>query len=277
MPTFRTDQVLWYNNGVWGQLGYAVPNYGNDPTTVNFGIAYLVGVIGRNLAAIMHHPDVDSRTPPTINTLARLHKLITRARTIMAGRDLTPGEFEMEAIHATPAQQDFLIYPVPYFKVRNGWLKEYAGLVLCAISEACQHGENRKPYEFTTAFSGVVGQYLARVYRLMATELFGVAVEEAKKPDFTLTDAILASYDPGKWFTQTELIDTVAPLNLIPTEDDKRILTDGIPASLLVNLQTYPTGGSPDPDGTAAAGIDAATGTTVAAVSTPSFRPAPTV
>lgn len=264
MPQFSTDQILWYNVGVWGQLGYGVPNFGNDPATLNAGIHYLTSVIGRNLSAVMHHADADLRVPPSINTLTRLHKLITRARTILASRDVGPADIRMEAQHSSPAQQDFLIYPVPYFMVRNPWLKEYCGLVLNALSEAFQHTENRLPFEISTAFSGLVGQYLQRVYRLMATELFGVTTIDATKPDFTLKDTDLAGYDPAKYFTSTELIDTVSPLQLVPTEDDIRILTDGIPASLLVGVQKYPSGGSPAAEGQMATGATISNPSTVA-------------
>jgi hypothetical protein len=241
---FRTDQVLWYNNGEWGRLGYAVPNVGDDPVTVNQGCRYLVEVMGRNLSAVMHSPDADMRRPPTINTLIRVHKLITRARTILAGRAVPSSTPQMEAIHATPAPQDPLIFPVPYFNVRNPWMKEYCGLTLAALGEAAQHTDNRQSYDFSLEFSGVVGQYLHRVYRLMATELFGVKNEEAAKPDFTLSEAVFATYNPSQWFTSTELIDTVPVLTDIPTEDDVRVLTDGIPATLLVNVQKWPSGGT---------------------------------
>lgn len=242
MPTFKTDQALWYNVGIWGELGYAVPNFGDDPTTLNDGIHYLTSVVGRNLSAVMHHPDCDLRTPPSINTLTRLHKLILRARQILSGRDVAPGEPDMESVHTSPASMVHLIYPVPYFKVRNHHLKQYCGLMLNALAEMMQHTENRKPYEISTRFSGMVGQYFHRVYRLMATELFGIDPEKAKALDFTLTDADLKGYDPGKWFTSTEMIDAVAPLFQVPTEDDLIVLTDGIPATQLVGLSAYPSG-----------------------------------
>jgi hypothetical protein len=282
---FRTDQALWYNNGVWGELGFAVPNFGDDQSTLNTSIHYLVDVMGRNLQAVMMHPDADQRTPPSINTLTRVHKLITRARSILAGRAVAPATPDMEAIHASPAETEFIIYPVPYFKVRNTWMKEWAGLILNAISEATQHTENRKAYEISTTFSGLIGQYLHRVYKLMSTELFGVAAADAAKLDFTLTDQQLTSYDPSKFFTSTELIDVVPPVALVPTEDDLRVLTNGIPASKLVNLQkyssgvTFPTGtgtASGASTSTGAGGNETATasaGTTAA--STTSFAPAP--
>jgi hypothetical protein len=225
---FGTDEVLWYRVGAWGDLGYAVPNFGQNPMTLNSAIAQLVQVTGRNLSAVMHADDADLRTPPSINTLLKVHKLVNRARTILAGRAVPANKPRFEAQHVTPAPLAFLIYPVPYFKVRNSWLKEWCGYVLQAISEMCQHTENRLEYEFSTAFAGTVGQYLQRVLVLMATELFGVARAEAEKPDFALSDAQLAGYDPTKFFTATELIDTAPRFSQIPTEDDLTVLTDGI-------------------------------------------------
>jgi hypothetical protein len=242
MATFRTDEILWYNVGVWGQLGYACPNFGENPSTVNNSIAYLVQVIGRNLSAVMHHGDVDSRTPPTINTLMRVHKLVTRARSILAGRAVPANKPRFEPVHATPAPEVFLVFPVPYFKARNVWLKEWCALTLNAIGEACQHTDNRVEFEISLEFAGLVGQYLQRVYVRMATELFQVALADAEKPDFALTDAHFQGYNPAKFFTSTELIDTVPPLDLIPTEDDLAVLTDGIPANMLTGLSNYPRG-----------------------------------
>jgi hypothetical protein len=268
MPSFKSDQALWYNMGVWGELGYACPNFGDDPATFNHTIHYLTSVIGRNLSAVMHHADADLRTPPSINTLTRLHKLITRARQILQGRGTPPGTPDLEALHSSPASQVFLIFPVPFFKVRNPFLKEYCGLVLNALSEAFQHTENRKPYEISTAFAGLVGQYLHRVYRLMATELFSIPLAEAARLDFALTAENLAGYDPTRFFTSTELIDTVPSLDLVPTEDDLRVLTDGIPATQLVGLARYPSGSPP-------AGVASAVSPDAVAAPTPAFIPPP--
>lgn len=266
---FGTDQILWYNNGVFGTLGYAAPNYGNDPTTINSSVAYLVDAMGRNLFGIMHHPDAALRVPPSLNTLTRVHKLCIRARSILAGRDVASGTLNMEPMHATPAPEDFIIYPTPYFRVRNRWMKEYAGLIMLAMTEAMQHTENRKPLEFSQQFSGLVGQYVQRVYRLMNIELLGIPEADAAKPDFTLSDAQLAAYAPEKWFTSTEMVDTVSPLTDIPTEDDLDVLGQGIPASQVVGLARWPSGGAPLAGGS---GSTAAGGTVGGGAS---FAPAP--
>ena len=267
---FTTDQILWYNNGAWGELGYAAPNFGNNPTTLNHTIASVTANMGRNLAAVMRHADADLRTPPSINTIRRVHQLCNRIRQILAGRAVAPGETRFEATHVTPAPQDFLIFPVPYFKVRNSWMKEWCALALNAISEAVQHKDNRISYEITEDFSGRIGQYIHRIYKLLATELFNVPAEQTKELTFVLTDEQLKGYNPSAFFTGTELIDTVRPSETIPTEDDLVTLTDGIPASSIAGfLQRWPAGaGTSSP--TAGEGQPTTTGTTVS-----SFTPPP--
>lgn len=244
---FRNDEPLWYNVGVWGQLGYAVPNFADRPTTLNNNIASIVDMTGRNLAAIMMHEDAWLRTPPSINTLTRIHKLVVRARALVSARAVPPGKANMEAVHTTPSAEDFLIFPVPFFRVRNRWMKEWCGLILACLSECVQHTENFKAYEISTAFGGLYGQYIDRVYRMMCTEMFGITatVYDAAAGGFALTDVQLAAYNPYAWFTSTELIDVVAPDFPMPTEQDYELLGNGIPASKLAGLARYPSGTSP--------------------------------
>lgn len=255
---FSNDAFLWYGVGDWANLGLAVPNFGNDRTTQNSTILQLTQLVGRNLQAVMFHADSRLRTPPSINTLTRVHKLCTRVRSILAGRQVPSGTLNMEPAHANPAAEEFLVFPTPYFKVRNSWLKEYAGLTLTALTEAFQHQENARPIEISTAFAGQVGQYFQRIYRLMAVELFRIPSVEAEKPDFTITDEQLRAYDPTKWFTQTELIDTVPREGEVPTEDDLEPLTNGIPVSQLPILGRWPSGpisgATPAVSGTTATG-----------------------
>lgn len=242
MP-FGSDAFLWYNVGDFGQLGLAVPNFGNDTKSQNSTIRGLTDVIGRNLQAIMFHADARLRTPPSINTLRRVHALCTRCRSILASRAVPANQLNMEPAHALPAAEEFLVFPAPYFKVRNSWLKEYCGLVLLALTEAFQHQENGRPIEISVAFSGLVGQYIQRVYQMMAVELFRVPLAEAQALNFTLSAEQLAAYNPSAWFTQTELIDTVAQDVWVPTEDDLEILTNGIPISQLPAMSRWPSGG----------------------------------
>ena len=58
---FKGSPVLFYDVGVWGKLGFGVPNWGKRMTSANMVILELVEVLGRNLQAMMLHPDALSR------------------------------------------------------------------------------------------------------------------------------------------------------------------------------------------------------------------------
>src|SRR3989304_671150 len=229
MPLTNTDAILWSNVGVSGEAGYAVPNWSKRRRSPTPQILDWTDLVGRNLFHIMHHEDADLRIPPSINTLKRMHKLYLRAANILAGRAVPPGENNMEIQHARPAGEVFRVYPVPYFKVRNPFMRRWAALVLVSLAEAMQHTENRKEMEISTAFAGQVGQYIRRLYENMAIELFGKTREEAQTEGFVLTDADFSAYNPGVFFTQTEMVDTVPRLDRVFTEDRLELLAEGIP------------------------------------------------
>lgn len=242
MPLTNTDAVLWYRVGVFGEAGYAVPNWSNDVGSLNPQILDWVDLVGRNLFHLMHHEDVDLRIPPSINTCKRVHKLYLRAANILAGRAVSPGEDNMEALHSRPAGEVFRVYPVPYFKVRNPFMRRWSGMVLVSLAEAMQHTENRKEMEISTAFAGQVGQYLRRAYVNMAIELFGKSRQEAMSDGFLLSDTDLAAYDPSKFFTSTEMVDTVPRLDRVFTEDRLELLAEGIPVTELpADIGPWPT------------------------------------
>jgi hypothetical protein len=262
---FITDEVLWYNVGLWGTLGYAVPNFAQQSASRNSTILQLVQIVGRNLFAIMHMPDAQLRVPPSINVLTAMNALIKRARQILSSRALTPGQPRMVSVHGAPNPRDFTLYPVPYFLVPNAYMSEWCGLILSAIGEACQATENAIPYEISNVFAGQFGQYFQRIYIRLAVELFGVDPVKASDPAFDLTP-MLSSYNPNAWFTSTEMIDTVPPLNQVPPGNDPRlqVLARGIAASQLLGLSSWP-GGVQNPQasgtvqGTAAAPAPVAT------------------
>lgn len=236
-----TDAILWYNVGIFGEIGYGIPNPSNDIGTLNPNIADFTNNIGRNLFAMMHREDVDMSTPPTIDTLLIIHQLVKRARQILAARTLDYNEAALDVQHITPAGDIFKVYPIPYFKVRNPWMKRWATYVLYALGEMFQHTQNRRTMEVYTDFGATVGKYLTRVYSEMATEMFGKTKEEVSVPGFLLTEEDFNSYDPYQFFTPIEMIDTVPSMDNVFTEDRKRVLSSGIPLTELPKLEPYPT------------------------------------
>lgn len=236
----NNDAVLWYNVGRFGEYGYAVPNFSDDYGTLNHNIAEFVDLVGQQLFAIMHVPDGALRRPPTINTLRKIHKMYLRASQLLAGRAVPANELDFEPQHTMPGGAIFKVYPVPYFRMRNPYLKSWGGYILMCLAEAMQHTENAKPVEISTDFAGDVGQYIRRVYQLMSAEMFGKSRDEVRDPAFLLSDEDLNSYDPSRFFTRTEMVDTVAPFNRRFTEDRLDVLREGIPVTELPKLTPWP-------------------------------------
>lgn len=273
-PQFRNDAILWYCTPTWESLGLAVPNFGDDSQTLNENIADLVHSMGRNLQAVMCSTDAMLRTPPSPNTLIKIHKLIVRARDLMSSRSVGEADVQTEAEHVNPAPVAFRVFPTPFFQLRNSWMKMYCQYALWAISEAMQHTENRKAFVITERFSGSVGKFLRMIYTRMSVELLRVPKAEAEAPDFTLTDAHFAAYKPSEWFTSTEMIDTVPSLKF-PTEDDLFPLTEGVPVTELPTLKRYPgSANNPTDVGTDAAKETSGSGGQTATGSSSSFFPA---
>lgn len=235
-----TDAILWYNVGIYGELGYGIPNPSNDIGSLNPNILEFTDIVGRNLFAIMHHEDIDMTVPPSVDTLYSIHQLVKRARQIIAARVLDYSDPALQVHHVTPAGEVFKVYPVPYFKVRNPWLKKWAGLTMYMLAEMFQHTQNRRTMEIYTDFGAMMGKYLTRIYHQMAAEMFGKTQADLT-PDFILTEEDFNSYNPSAFFTPTEMIDTVPSLDNVFTEDRKRKLASGLPLTELPKLEPYPT------------------------------------
>jgi hypothetical protein len=248
-----TDSFLWYNVKGWDEYGLAVPNWSDDTQSKNETIRNIVESVGRNLQSMMFREDSMLRTPPSVNVIIDIHKLCTRARSILSSRAVPPGVEQDEPKHTRPAPQDFLVFPTPYFKVRNSWMRQYCGLALTALTEAIQHTENFKNTEITTAFADDVGKWIHRIYSMMSIELLRVPVpandplnqdpSNPKNSKFTLTEEMIRGYNPASWFSSTEMIDTVPPFSSRPTEDTLEVLTNGLAISQLPRLAVYPSGG----------------------------------
>jgi len=233
MPITNTDAILWYNVEEFGKCGYAVPNWSDDIGTLNPTIAELVRLVGQNVFNIMHHEDADLTVPPSVNTLKRVHKLYLRVASILAGRSIPPGQNNMETEHVRPAGEVFILYPCPFFNVRNRYMYQWAMWAMMMQSEMMQHTENRKEIEISTTFAGDVGQYPRRIYTNMAIELFQKPKDVAEAPGFALTDDDFNAYNPAAFFTSVEMTDTVPRLDRVFTEDRLAILRQGIPVTQL--------------------------------------------
>lgn len=222
-PTFDTDEILFYDNGVWGRAGYACPNPSGKTWTNNSVIYGMVDVVGRNLFELTHREDCKFYGAPHFQFWYDLHQLIITARKRLNDRTRMPNDpsgFTPE--HVNPAPRVYLVYPVPFFgeRIRQPDIREYTQIALMMLSEMMQHSDNDKVTYVTPQFTGQIGKYLQDILALFATKYFGKTREEAYKADFRLADEDFRAYDPSKVMTSVEMTEERPPLQWWPTEND---------------------------------------------------------
>lgn len=239
--SFGTDRVMLYNVQPWSDLGFGSPNFGENVGTVNNAVARLVDEVGKTQLFIMMGTDAMRWKAPSRNTIERLAKLLMRVQTILSGRARKNSDLLLEAGHATPDQNIFMIHPCPYFPsevLRNPWLKEYNNLVMIALANMMQHSDNNLPLNVTEAFAKDVWQWFREIKILLGTELLLLPRSEVEKDEFVFTDAHFSAYDSSKVIINMEAADTPSNIFGLYTEDDLRPLLVGIPANQIAPLLT---------------------------------------
>lgn len=254
MPTlFGSDRVLMYDVYPWNQLGFGVPNFGDNIGTKSQPIWGLVDEVGQVQLFIMSHIDAQRKQPPSRNTVERIGKVINRVNTILAGRAKDTNEVRLEEGHATAAPEIWNIHPCPFFDgpiVRNRWLKEYNRLTMIALTNAMQHSDNNLALTVTSAFARQVWPYFREIKILMGSELLLIPKVDLIKDEFLFTTAHYDAYKPENVVVNIEALDSPGQIFSALTEDDLRPLLDGIPANLIApNLKQYPIGPLPDSSG----------------------------
>lgn len=267
-PQFDTDEILWFDNGKWGEAGYALPNPSGKTWTNNSVIYGLVNLVGRNIFELAHRHDAKFYRAPHKQFWFDLHQLIITARKRLADRMRAPNDSNgLDTIHATPAPQVFIAFPVPFFgeRIRQPDIREYIQLALLMLSEMMQHSDNEHSTYVTDSFAGVHGKYLQEILALFATKYFGKTRAEAYAPDFALTDADFIAYDPSKVMTSVEMTEERPPLQWWPTENDLSQIR-GIPINeALLLAKRWPVGDWRDSaDGNVFPGDSGTSGGTVA-------------
>ncbi len=222
-PTFDTDEILWYDNGKWGQAGYACPNPSGKGWTNNSVIFQFVQTVGRNIFELAHRADAQFYRPPYKQFWYDLHQIIVTGRKRLNDNTRMPNDSNgLVPQHVNPNPAVFLAYPVPYFgeRVRQLDIRTYIGLSLMMLGEAMQHSDNDLMAYITPSFAGEVGKYLQEILAQFSMKYFGKDRATAYAPDFKLTDDDFKNYDPSAVLTSVEMTEERPPVQWWPTEND---------------------------------------------------------
>lgn len=239
--SIRTDSILHFHEGVFGEEGYAVPNHGKRPGTLNSRIFKLTVLLGQNLFAMLHRRDVDLRVPPRVNFLMDMHDLYVRMQQLLEAYTIPHNQSQMEPVHVSPAGHIWKVWPVPFYNVRNDMIRDWAAMIMYGISELFQHSENATEMDFGPRLRSVIDPYLKRVYQEMAIQCFGKTQQQVLADGFFLTQADFDGYNPDIFFTGTERVDTVPNLGRVMTEDMLSPLREGLLVTALpTDLRPFP-------------------------------------
>lgn len=235
------DSILYYNVGEWGPWGLAVPNWANKVATNNLVIKEFVETFGQALTAMMFRDEAAISRPPSMNVVSAVHQLYKRGATLLTNRAVPENKMLFDPGHSTPPTEPFRVYPVPYFTVRNKWMKRWCGMGLRGIGHMMQHSENRISDNISVEFARSVMSYLFWIYKDMCVDLFQLTPEVVEAPNFLLSEEHFKSYAPSNVVLSVERIDTSPSLAFNFTEDRISVLSNGIFVTQLPALRGYPT------------------------------------
>ena len=256
---FTSDAPLFYNVGVWGERGYAVPNFGHNESgqTLNRMVERFTTEGGRRISAIMHRSDSQRVDPPSLNTVKRMVAFINRSRTLLVGRQVQENELKFEGSKVQAARIPLVCFPTPYFKVDNRLMRDFAEAGFACIAELWQSSENGVEHDITATLAEVALRYVKRFQRDMAMDYFGLTREEADAPDLNLA-TMYERYTPTAYgFVSGEAYDDTDTLSF-PDEIDLGPLAKGILLMDLPQMGPYPYS---DTAGQRSSGATSGTGT----------------
>lgn len=273
---FATDRVLLYDLDPWNELGFGVPNFGNNIGTLSTPIWNLADYVGQAQLFIMSHIDAQRTQPPSRNTVERLGKLLNRINTVLGSRAKSYSENRLEEQHVTANVRVWNIHPTPYFRspwLRNHWLAEYNELCMIGMANIYQHSDNNLSLTVTQKFAQDTWQYFREIKLLLGSELLMIPAEQLAEDTFLFTDEHYAKYSPDLVTLNMEALDTPGAIFTASTEDDLQPLFRGIPANVIAPaLKQYPVAGANDVSGMPLPAANAASGTSDGSAVAPQGR-----
>lgn len=233
---FSTTEIPWWNNGIWGMAGYAIPNDGGKATTKNSVVHSIHAFIGRELFNIMHKPDVKFHRPPNSVWLHSVAKMIRLGRKRMFDIAVNWNDERLgDADHNTTSVKSFLLFPVPFFggRIGNHDARMWCEILLVLLGEIMQHSDNDYDSDITSLLASEVDQQLKRIEYTIATKYLEVPRAEAEADDYSLPLVIdNTNYHPDNLFTSAEMMNERPPIDWWPSANDLSPLASGIPAPI---------------------------------------------
>lgn len=233
---YETQEILWWDNGVWGKAGYAIPNDGGKSTTPNETIHAIHKFIGAELFNLLHRDDIKFSRPFNADWLYDLNKMLTLGIKRMS--DYSVGWTDNrtgDAEHAKNTPKTFTVFPVPHFgeRIRQQDARRWAGQILLLLSEVMQHSDNGYDDDVTDLFTSMVQGKLLRIQRDMAMKYLGMSRQEVEEDGFVIPDDSFsgANYDPSSLFTSREMIEERMPEQWWPSTNDLTPIS-GIPSTV---------------------------------------------
>ena len=222
---FGTSEILWWNNGIWGKAGYAIPNDGGKPTTANETMWEIHAFIGRELFNLMHRPDVKMSRPFNAEWLFDLNKMLKLGIKRLGDYSVSwTDDRNGDAMHALNTPKAFMYFPVPHFggRIRQRSASKWCGIILRLLSEIMQHSDNDYDDNVTDLSTSYIQSQLLRVQQDMAMKFLGYSREEVEAPDFQVEDTRFSEgvYNPSNLFTSSELIEERMPEQWWPQSND---------------------------------------------------------
>lgn len=222
---FSSSEIWWWDNGKWGECGYAIPNDGGKPVSGNETMRRVVNFMGQELFTLMHRPDVKFKRPFNLEWLRDFNKMLTLGIKRLGDHSVGFTDNRTgDAAHAISTNQAFIVYPVPFFgmRIRQEDAKFWCGELLLLISEMIQHSDNDYDNDVTDFSTSFCQQKLQRIQGDMAMKYLGFSRDQIEAPNFVVPETALAAenYNPGSLFTDSEMTQERMPNEWWPTAND---------------------------------------------------------
>jgi len=251
-PPFRSNAPAWYTppaadgtQSVWSKMGCAVPQPGRYLQTSNIPLWEITRLAGMQLFEVLWGSDNRKfdNYQGIRDDLYKIHQLLVIGRGRLAAKTAMPNTSPLVPTKAKPSYRMFIVYPVPFYGALgcvNQWLNDCASYIMLMISEAMQSPDNERAYFITKDTHDILYGYISYLIVDMAVKFFGEDPVKAAAPDYVISDALWATFNPLKFSVPAENTSSRPPIGWTPTDLDLEPIR-GIPIENVIPfLQPWP-------------------------------------